>query len=57
MGLPPGLFWWTWLPLAEILPPPDRPDPIGEAAYAKCLAEKPAEPTLQALKPVLAALL
>jgi hypothetical protein len=50
-GPPPG-FYWTWKSLAD-LPAPDRPDPTGEAFYGKHLADGQAEPTLQALKPVL----
>jgi hypothetical protein len=49
---PVTLFSWTWVRVDE-LPEPQREDPVGEAAYVRCLAEKPAEETLQALRPVL----
>jgi len=53
-GPPPG-FYWTWKPLAD-LPPPQRPDPNGEAAYVSQLAGAQVEPTLDGLRPVLEAL-
>jgi hypothetical protein len=54
IGPPPG-FYWTWKPLTD-LPPPQRPDPKGEAAYVSRLAGSHVEPTLDGLRPILEAL-
>jgi hypothetical protein len=54
---PSVVWWWSWVSLEELPKSDDHPPRYGEDdAYERCLADKPAEETLQALKPVLDAL-
>jgi hypothetical protein len=52
---PPTVLVWFWKPLNQ-LPPPDRPDPKGEAAYRAHLAGEPARHALDHLDGLLPAL-